>query len=127
MKSTNEFVNEQAQRSRRPAWLRNWLDRHQNRTSFWLHMIGIPLTIAAVPLAIVQLTRDEWSLWWRPAALFVGGYLLQWIGHLIEGNDMGELILIKKLRGKPYVAISPRYGGKKPGQDREPAEPVANR
>lgn len=127
MKSKNDIVNEQPQRGRRPAWLRNWLDRHQNRTSFWLHMIGIPLTIAAVPLAIVQLTRDEWSLWWRPAALFLGGYFLQWIGHLIEGNDMGELILIKKLRGKPYVAISPRYGGNKPAQNREPTEPAANR
>lgn len=73
-------------------------------------MIGIPMTIAAIPLAIVQLTRDEWSLWWRPTALFAGGYLLQWIGHLVEGNDMGELILVKKLRGKPYVAVSPRYG-----------------
>lgn len=92
-----------------PAWLSNWLARHRNPTSFWLHMVGIPMTIAAIPLAIVQLRDDRWDLWWRPAALFFGGYFLQWVGHLIEGNDMGELILIKKLRGKPYVAISPRY------------------
>lgn len=99
--------------SLRPAWLRNWLLRHQNPVSFWLHMVGIPMTIAAFPLAIWQLSRDEWSLWWRPAALFVGGYLLQWIGHLIEGNDMGEIILVKKKLGRPYVAVSPRYA--KPG------------
>jgi len=92
-----------------PRWLDNWLARHRNPISFWLHMVGIPLTIAAIPLAIVQLRDGRWDLWWRPAALFVGGYALQWIGHLIEGNDMGELILFKKLRGKPYVAISPRY------------------
>lgn len=93
----------------KPAWLSNWLERHQHPVSFWLHMVGIPLTIAAIPLAIWQLVESRWDLWWRPVALIVGGYLLQWVGHLIEGNDMGELILIKKWRGKPYVAVAPRY------------------
>jgi len=92
-----------------PRWLDNWLSRHRNPTSFWLHMVGIPLTIVALPLAGVQLARDQWDLWWRPVGLIVVGYLLQWLGHRIEGNTMGELILIKKWRGKPYVAISPRY------------------
>lgn len=92
-----------------PAWLKNWLDRHQNPTSFWLHMIGIPLTIAAVILAGIQLSQWRWDLWWRPTLLLVVGYLLQWVGHVIEGNDMGEVILIKKLLGRPYVAVSPRY------------------
>ncbi|HPF38617.1 MAG TPA: DUF962 domain-containing protein [Phycisphaerae bacterium] len=93
----------------KPDWLKNWLKRHQHPVSFWLHMIGIPLTIAAIPLAIVQLVNDQWDLWWRPVALIVGGYFLQWVGHLIEGNDMGELILIKKWRGRPYVAVAPQY------------------
>ena len=92
-----------------PRWLSNWLERHQNRASFWLHMVGIPLTIAAIVLAGVQLAAERWDLWWRPALLFLLGYLLQWIGHLIEGNDMGEVILIKKLLGRPYVAVSPKY------------------
>lgn len=92
-----------------PTWLQNWLERHQNRTSFMLHMVGIPLTIAALVFAGVQLAESRWDLWWRPALLFVAGYLLQWIGHLIEGNDMGEIILVKKMLGKPYVAVSPRY------------------
>jgi len=73
-----------------------------------LHLIGIPMTIAAAVLAIVQLARGEWPLWWRPAALLVVGYVLQWIGHRIEGNDMGEVILIKRRLGKPYVAVAPR-------------------
>lgn len=93
----------------RPAWLANWLERHQHPISFALHMVGIPLTIAALILGLVQLVQWRWDLWWRPATLFVLGYLLQWIGHLIEGNDMGELILIKKKLGMPYVAVSPRY------------------
>jgi hypothetical protein len=44
--------------------------------------------------------------------LLVAGYLLQWIGHRIEGNDMGELILVRRWLGRPYVAVSPKYGGK---------------
>lgn len=97
-----------------PGWLNNWLLRHQNRASFCLHMLGIPMTIASVVLALVQLSDSRWDLWWRPVLLLVVGYLLQWIGHVLEGNDMGEIILIKKLLGRPYVAVSPRYADVKP-------------
>lgn len=93
----------------RPAWLRNWFERHQHPMSRGLHYVGIPLTVAAVFLAGWQLCQWQWGLWWRPAVLLAAGYLLQWIGHLIEGNDMGEIILVKKRLGRPYLAISPRY------------------
>lgn len=89
------------------AWLVRWLERHRHPASFWLHMVGIPLTVAAAGLAVVQLWYGLWGLWWRPVALLVGGYLLQWLGHRIEGNDMGEVIFVKKRLGKPYVAVSP--------------------
>jgi uncharacterized membrane protein YGL010W len=97
-----------------PGWLSNWLERHQSPISFWLHVVGIPLTIMAVILAIwqlylVQTDSTYWGLWWRPALLLVLGYVLQYIGHVYEGNDMGEVVLIKKWLGKPYVAVSPRY------------------
>lgn len=72
-------------------------------------MVGIPMTIAAIPLALVQLRYDLWALWWRPTALLVIGYALQWLGHHYEGNDMGEVILVKRLLGKPYTAVSSRY------------------
>lgn len=90
-----------------PGWLQNWLARHRHPVSLWLHAIGIPLTLWAVGLAGVQLTRGQWDLWWRPVVLLVAGYILQWIGHRIEGNDMGEVILVKKLLGRPYVAVAP--------------------
>jgi hypothetical protein len=101
-----------------PAWLKRWLQRHQHPTSLGLHFVGIPLAIAAVVLALVQLRQDQWDLWWRPVVLLAVGYLLQWIGHRLEGNDMGEVILVKKVLGRPYVAVSPRYDpadrGKRP-------------
>lgn len=92
-----------------PLWLASWLERHQSRLSFWLHMVGIPLTIAAVVLTGWQLAAWRWDLWWRPTLLLAVGYLLQYLGHVYEGNDMGEVILVRKLLGRPYVAVSPRY------------------
>ncbi|MCK6484727.1 MAG: DUF962 domain-containing protein [Phycisphaerae bacterium] len=92
-----------------PRWLSAWLERHQHPASLALHVVGIPLTIACIPLAIAQLVDNRWDLWWRPAGLLVGGYALQWLGHVIEGNDMGEVILIKRWLGRPYVAVAPRY------------------
>lgn len=105
--------------STRPAWLENWLQRHQHPVSFWLHMVGIPLAVTGVTLAVIQLIQaaDDpavWQRWWLPAGLFVLGYFLQWIGHRIEGNDVGELIPIKKALGLPYTAIAPRYAKRRP-------------
>jgi len=60
-------------------------------------------------LVVVQLREGAWSLWWRPAGLVVLSYVLQWVGHRIEGNDMGEVIVVRKWLRKPYVGISPRF------------------
>jgi len=92
-----------------PRWLGNWLERHQHPLSRALHGVAIPMLPAAGIVAVVQWAQGAWSLWWRPVTLLVLSYALQWIGHRIEGNDMGEVILIKKALGRPYVAVSPRY------------------
>jgi hypothetical protein len=63
-------------------------------------MVGIPMTIVAVGLAVAA----HWD-WF--AGLFLLGYGLQFIGHAIEGNDAGELILIKKALGMKYIDIAP--------------------
>ena len=60
-------------------------------------------------LVATQFTDGAWNLCWRPMGLLALSYLLQWIGHAVEGNDMGEVILLKKLLGRPYVAVSSRY------------------
>jgi hypothetical protein len=90
-----------------PQWLREWLKRHQHPVSFVLHMIGIPMTIFALGPLLWDIF--SWEMWGWATLLFLGGYALQYLGHVIEGNDMGELILLKKWLGKPYVAISPRW------------------
>ena len=60
-------------------------------------------------LGAYQLAYAMWPLWWRPVGLITLSYIIQYIGHRIEGNDMGEVVLIKKLLGNPYTAIAPQY------------------
>jgi uncharacterized membrane protein YGL010W len=83
--------------------LRNWRLRHQHPLNFWIHLVGIPLAVAGLVLLFV------------PGGLYSGigglvlGYLLQYVGHRVEGNDVGEWAAVKRLLGLPYVSISPRF------------------
>ncbi len=72
----------------------NWLSRHRNPTSFWLHMVGIPACFVGAPIALVL------QKWFLAGVLFVGGYALQFLGHLIEKNRSGEEMLIRRLLAK---------------------------
>ena len=100
----------------------NWLERHRHPASLVLHAIGIPLLVAGLLLGAWQLWHGMWPLWWRPVALIVASYVLQWAGHMTEGNDMGEVVLIKRLLGRPYTAIAPPRPERaaKPAPAREP-------
>jgi uncharacterized membrane protein YGL010W len=83
--------------------LRSWRDRHQHPFNLGIHLIGIPLAVAGVVLLFTPLS------WYWGVAAIVAGYLLQYIGHQVEGNDVGEWALVKRLLGLPYVAVSPRF------------------
>lgn len=85
-------------------FLSNYLARHRNRANQVLHVIGVPLTFIA---SAVFAGRGEW---WPAAGCFVGGYIFQFVGHAIEGNDAGELILVKRFLGIPYVEFGPESG-----------------
>jgi hypothetical protein len=82
--------------------LQGWRLRHQLPFNFYIHLIGIPLAVAGVVLLFFQ-------PWYWGVAAFVLGYLLQWIGHRAEGNDVGEWAALKRLLGLPYVGIAPRW------------------
>lgn len=96
--------------------LYNWLERHQHPFNRGIHFVGIPLAFAGMFLFFWW----PWEEWYWGVAAFVLGYLLQWIGHLVEGNDLGEWAAIKGLLGLPCVSISPYY--EKPPQDSPPPE-----
>ena len=83
----------------------HWRERHQHPVNFALHLVGIPLAVAGVILFVAW----PWNEWYWGASAFVLGYLLQWLGHFIEGNDLGEWSGVKRMLGMRYVSISPRY------------------
>ncbi len=72
----------------------NWLKRHRNPVSFWLHMVGIPACFIVTPILLAL------KFWWMAIAFFVAGYAVQFIGHAIEGNRSGEEMLLRRLLGK---------------------------
>jgi hypothetical protein len=86
--------------------LDNWLERHQLPFNRRIHFVGIPLSLVVAPLLLLVL---PWEQWYWAAAAFVGGYVLQWVGHLAEGNDLGEWAAVKRLLGLPYVGVAPRW------------------
>ncbi|KKL90402.1 hypothetical protein LCGC14_1905040 [marine sediment metagenome] len=70
--------------------IRNWIARHRNRTNLMLHAVGIPATIAAVPLAIMRHFLFA-------VGLFIAGYALQFLGHMLEGTPSGEGKLLRRI------------------------------
>ena len=86
----------------------NYLARHQHPGNLLLHIVGLPVTFV---LPVIFLVQERW--WWALGS-FVTGYALQFLGHAIEGNDAGEMIGVKKLLGKPYIAVVPRPPASEP-------------
>jgi hypothetical protein len=85
--------------------LRNWLERHRHPLNFWIHLIGIPMAVAGL---VLLCAGWYWDIpWYWGVGGLVLGYLLQYVGHRVEGNDVGEWAAIKRLLGLPYVSIAP--------------------
>ena len=86
-----------------------WRLRHQLPFNFAIHLIGIPLAVCGVLLLF-------FLPWYWGVSAVVLGYLLQWIGHRAEGNDVGEWAAIKRMLGLPYVGIAPRWNPDDPNR-----------
>ncbi len=72
----------------------NWRSRHRHPVTFTLHLVGIPACFLAAPALLIA------RQFLVAAACFVGGYLLQFVGHLMEGNRPGEVVLMGRLLGR---------------------------
>ena len=75
--------------------------------SFVLHIIGIPPTILGVLLFSIYSGLFSRPVFIVALALFLGGYLLQFAGHALEGTDPGEIIYFKRKLGMSYVEFPP--------------------
>jgi hypothetical protein len=85
--------------------LRNWRERHQHPFNFTIHLLGIPLAVAGLFLLF-------FLPWYWGFSAFLLGYALQFAGHAVEGNDLGEWAAVKRMLGLPYVGIAPKKGNR---------------
>lgn len=75
----------------------DYIDRHKHPVNALLHVVGVPMAF----YGFFQLFVAGWT---KGLALVTGGYLLQYLGHRAQGNEVGEVTLIKiiwrKLSGR---------------------------
>src|ERR1044072_1799798 len=65
-------------------WIESYAGSHQHPVNRWCHTIGIPMIALSIPLFVVVIFRH--TFWPIPVALFVIGWIVQFIGHAFEGN-----------------------------------------
>src|SRR3954470_6417874 len=65
-------------------WIAQYSGSHQHPMNRLCHTIGIPLIALSLPLFLIALfVRGFWPI---PVALFVAGWVFQFIGHAVEGK-----------------------------------------
>ena len=65
-------------------WVTQYARSHQHPLNRFCHTFGIPLIALSIPLFIVALAVP--GFWRVPLAMFVVGWILQFLGHAIEGK-----------------------------------------
>jgi uncharacterized membrane protein YGL010W len=65
-------------------WIAQYATSHQHPVNRVCHTIGIPLIALSIPLFVVALLVP--GFWKIPLALFVVGWVFQFIGHAFEGK-----------------------------------------
>ena len=71
----------------------DYCGRHKHPVNAFLHIFGVPMVF----YGLFKLFDGGAAL---GSGLIVGGYFLQWLGHKAQGNEVGEVILIKKIAAK---------------------------
>src|SRR5450432_3891974 len=66
------------------SWVSQYAASHTNPINRICHSFGIPMIVVSLVLAIISPFVGH--LWMVAAALFVGGWALQFIGHVFEGK-----------------------------------------
>lgn len=72
------------------AFIVDYCQRHKHPLNAGLHLFGVPMVFFGITKLCMGKTTFGLSL-------FALGYLLQYLGHRAQGNEVGELILVKKL------------------------------
>ena len=68
-------------------WVQEYAEAHQNRFNQICHSFGIPMIVVSLVLMLVGCLGLLPSLFlWVGASLFVVGWVLQFVGHAVEGK-----------------------------------------
>lgn len=65
-------------------WIAQYSTSHQHPVNRLCHTLGIPLIIVSLVLFVAAIFVS--GLWIYAAALFVLGWILQFVGHAFEGK-----------------------------------------
>jgi Protein of unknown function (DUF962) len=87
--------------------IEGWIDRHRDPMSFVLHMFGIPPTILGVLLIPVYVMLISIPIFLLALTMFVGGYAIQFLGHLLDGSEPGEIMYLRRKMGWSYAKMAP--------------------
>jgi uncharacterized membrane protein YGL010W len=75
------------------SFIDNYKAQHQHPLNRLTHSLGIPIIVISLPLCLLNW---RWAL-----ALFLVGWILQFVGHAIEGNQPAFF------RNPMYLLIGP--------------------
>ena len=65
-------------------WISEYGQSHRHPVNRLCHTIGIPLIVLSIVMALLEPVVDGI---WRPAlALFLAGWIFQFVGHFVEGK-----------------------------------------
>ena len=65
-------------------WIAQYATSHQHPVNRFCHTLGIPLIVISIVWVIVAWIVS--APLWMPETLFVVGWVLQFIGHALEGK-----------------------------------------
>lgn len=90
-------------------WVSQYAQSHQHPLNRFCHTIGIPLIVLSIAVLLLSIVVHR--LWPWGVALFVVGWIFQFVGHFLEGKPpeffkdwrflfVGLRWWIAKLRGR---------------------------
>lgn len=65
-------------------WIAEYSQSHRNPVNRACHTVGIPLIALSLPLFAAAIFVDR--LWGLALAMFVVGWIFQFVGHAVEGK-----------------------------------------
>lgn len=75
-------------------FVKDYIERHAHPVNAALHIFGVPAAFAGF---FYLFSGKDIG---KGAALILIGYLFQYLGHKAQGNEVGEVTLLKKIYSK---------------------------